>query len=99
MKKWIALVLALAFILALTGCKPDGTTDTPELGEVSGYTQERLEEKLVGLPKEELYRSWGEPVLSGFWGDIWNLSDETNQQVIIYYNGDGIVERVLVDKH
>lgn len=100
MKKLLSLVLALTFMLVLTGCKPDKTTDTPKLGEFSDYTQEQLEEKLVGLSNEELRHLWGEPdgMLSGFWGDIWNLSDESNQQVIIYYSEDGIVEHVLVDK-
>lgn len=55
MKKYPAFVLALAFLLVFAGCKPDGTTDIPELGEISDDTQEQLEEKLAGLSNEELY--------------------------------------------
>ena len=40
LKKLTALVLSLVFAFGLGGCKskPDGTGDTPELGEISHYT-------------------------------------------------------------
>lgn len=102
MKKLTVLVLVLTFISALVGCanRRDGTADTPELDEISDYTQEQLEEKLLGLSNEELHHLWGEPdgMLSGFWGDIWSLSDESKRQIIIYYDADGFVEHILVDE-
>ena len=58
-----------------------------------------LEEELIGLSEEELHRRWGEPdgVLSGFWGDIWNLGALSDRQIIVYYSAEGIVETVKVD--
>ena len=60
--------------------------------------QEQLEEKLIGLSQEEIYRSWGEPDghLSGFWGEIWQLASEKSKHVTVYYDENGIVEHVMV---
>ena len=98
MKKFIALVLAFVFVLGLVGCKPDEITDIPELVEITDFTQEQLEEKLIGLSQEEIYRSWGEPDghLSGFWGEIWQLASEKSKHVTVYYDENGIVEHVMV---
>lgn len=97
MKKLIALGLSLAF--ALTGCasRPDGTVDTPELGEISHYSQEQLEEKLIGLSTEDMHNLWGEPdgMLYGLWCDIWYFNDKQNQQIAVYYDKDGIVENII----
>lgn len=93
-KKWIAFGLLLAFVL--TGCanRPDGTVDIPELGKLSNYTKEQLEEKLIGCSIEEIHHSWGEPdgMLYGLWGDTWYLNDEQNQDITVYYDKDGVVE-------
>lgn len=99
MKKYMALVLALVCALGLVGCasKTDRTADIPELSEIADYTQEQLEEKLIGLSDEEMYNSWGEPdsMLSGLWGDIWSLGGESDKKVILYYDKDGIVEHII----
>ena len=99
MKKRIALVLVLFCVLGLVGCKPDGTIDVPELVEVAEFTQEQLEEKLIGLSQKETYHSWGEPDghLSGFWGDTWQLNSEKGEYIIVYYDKDGIIENVKVN--
>lgn len=75
----------------------ENSADIPELGEVSNYTQEQLEEKLIGLSIEETHNLWGEPdsCLSGLWGDTWYLKDEQNQQITVYYDKDGIVENII----
>lgn len=98
MKKLTVFILSLVFILALCGCKPDGTTDTPKLGEISNYTQEQLDEKLLGLLQEELHNLWGEPdgMLSGLYGDIWVLDKESGKEIIIYYDRDGMAENIII---
>ena len=74
----LILAVAVVAIIKFTGFanKPDGSTDTMELNEVSGYvlekgyTQEQIEEKLKGEFRNDIIASWGEPdgMLSGFWG-------------------------------
>ena len=98
MKKFIALVLAFVFVLGLVGCKPDEITDIPKLAEITDFTQEQLEEKLIGLSQEEIYRSWGEPDghLSGFWGELWQLASKKGEYITVYYDENGIIENVLV---
>ena len=51
---------------------------------------------LVGYDRDQLHEIWGEPdsMLSGFWGDRWEVDDGTN--VIVYY-GAGGVEYVKID--
>lgn len=101
MKKLVVFVLALACALSLVGCESDRTTDTPALEEITGFTQKQLEDKLIGLSQEEIHHSWGEPdgQLSGFWGDIWQLNNERDEHIIIYYDDDGIVEHIIVSNH
>lgn len=93
-KKTAVLSLFLAAALALGGCagKPGSL---PNLDEIPGCTQEQLDETLPGRSREELLGAWGEPdgMLSGFYGDIWNLSGEDRDRIILYYDADGVVER------
>lgn len=100
MKKHIVFVLTLTAALALAGCasRPDGTADTPEFGEIADYTQEQLDEKLIGRSQEEIHSAWGEPdgMLSGFRGDIYHVPDGY-ESMILYYDADGIVETIKVD--
>lgn len=100
MKKHIIFVLALTAALALAGYagRPDGTVGTPELGEIAGYTQEQLDEKLIGRSQEELHSAWGKPdgMLSGFWGDIYHVPDGY-ESIILYYDADGTVETIKAD--
>ena len=106
MKKHIYLALILICILSLASCKSDETIGTIDLKEVNtlvsekGYTEEDLEEKLVGQHREDIINLWGEPdgMLSGFWGDTWRLSDESNQQIILYYDKSGVVEYIRIGK-
>ena len=53
-------------------------------------------EQLQGYKNTQLIEVWGEPnsSLSGMWGDIW----ETNNTycLIVYYDRNGVVERVTV---
>ena len=101
MKKLVVFVLALVCALSLVGCKLDRTTDTPAFEEITDFTQKQLEDKLIGLSQEEIHRSWGEPdgQLSGFWGDIWQLDNERDKHIIIYYDDDGIVEHIKFSSH
>lgn len=62
MKKLIVFVLVLTFMLSVADCASmrDGTMDTLELDEISDYTQEQLEERLIGRSQEDLHNTWGE---------------------------------------
>ena len=96
MKRTAAFILAFIFLIMLCSCKPEGATDTPELPEISGYTQEQLEEKLIGLSIDEIHHSWGEPDghLSGFWGEIWSLDGGKENIIVLYYDENGMVEYI-----
>lgn len=52
---------------------------------------------LIGYDRDQLHEIWGEPdsMLSGFWGDRWEVDDGTN--VIVYYAADGKIEYVKID--
>lgn len=102
----LILAVAIVAIIKFTGFanKPDGSTDTMELSEVSGYvlekgyTQEQIEEKLKGEFRNDIIASWGEPdgMLSGFWGDMWYLDDKDDMRITLYYDGDGYVTNVRI---
>lgn len=116
MKKKIMIVLGVVLVLVVVlsviavktfgefGSRPEGATDTMELGEVrglvieKGYTQEEIEEKLKGEYRENILVSWGEPdgKLSGFWGEVWFLDEEKDKKIILYYDAEGYVENVRI---
>lgn len=60
------------------------------------FSSDEVLRMLGGIKYEELYELWGEPdgALSGFWGDIWDIGN--NKQIIVYYNGVGFVENVII---
>ena len=100
--KRMAAMLAAVCLLCLVGCSGQENISEMNLKQVSGlvsekgYDEDDFKEKLAGQSREDMIDLWGEPdgMLSGFWGDTWNLADDTNQQIILYYDRDGIVEDV-----
>lgn len=106
MKKYISLVLIFSCMLALASCasKPDNTTDIIEFSEVQGlvllkgYTAEQIKADISGNARDTIIESWGEPNghLSGFWGDIWTLDEESGQYITLYYDADGHIEEVVI---
>jgi len=51
---------------------------------------------LIGLPRERLTDAWGDSdgMLSGFWGDIWEVNGLG--KVIVYYDQDGDIEHIKI---
>ena len=68
------------------------------LTEVNQYTQEELNENLIGTSREMLWSFWGDPdgMLSGLLGDIWKLDTDTDKHITVYYK-DGIVESIKIN--
>ena len=102
MKKLIALILSLTFVLALVGCRPDGTTDTPELSEICEMTDEQIESKLIGEFRENILHSWGEPdevlLLSGephtassVTSEKYYLNESDSEYIILHYDNEGYI--------
>lgn len=98
------MLILLVFVLALTGCAGE-QTELIKLDEVKafvsekGYTGEDFKDRLTGkFSNKDLINAWGEPdgTLSGFWGDIWNLDEDGNRVIVIYYDNDGYVKDILV---
>lgn len=98
MKYFIKVFSILFCVLGLVGCRPDGTTDTPELEEITRFTQEQLDEKLIGLPHEEIFHSWGEADIqfSGFWGHSWYLDDSKDKYISAYYDEKGYIKEIVI---
>ena len=102
----VALIVATVLVVGVTtafatSAKADSNyvSDTVmEKSDMLNYTQEQLEEKLIGLSGEEMHNAWGEPdgYLSGFWGDIWNLDDNNNTFIAFYYDEKGYVENIVI---
>ena len=34
----------------------------------------------------------------GSFGDVWYLSDESNKQIVVYYDKDGVIEHILLEE-
>lgn len=86
MKKLFALLLLCA-ALPLSAC--GGAAPAPETSAFGAH--------LLGQSREDVLQILGEPdgVLSGFYGDVWDLEDGTS--VILYYDADSRVELVKAE--
>lgn len=103
MRKIFLFVSVFICALCLAGCsKKSDSDDILTLKEINGlvtekgYTENDCLEELSGRHEKEMAAAWGEPdgMLSGFWGDIWYLSDD--KQIIVYYDKDGAVENIRI---
>ncbi len=76
----------------------DQSGQLPEINELANFSEEQLNELFVGVSEEEIHQSYGEVrgILSGFWGDLYNLPDG-EKRIIFYYNTDGKVQAVKTD--
>ena len=94
MKKILAI---LAPCMIFSSCKDGDHSDTVSLAEVSrlvfdeGYSEADVLETIRGVSYEDLDKLWGDHGgLSGFWGDVWSISDgEDKKQIIVYYDNNG----------
>ena len=57
-----------------------------EISSSNYGTQEIIEDRLIGITREDLIDVWGEAdgSLSGLYGDIWDLGD--GYELIVYYD-------------
>lgn len=98
-KKTMLLVSALAFVvlalvcaLVSVGNRSDGTTDTIELVEVSKWSQERVEKKLIGEYRGNILHSWGEPdAILTETSDKYYLDEDNSRYIILYYDNDDYI--------
>ena len=99
----VLLIIGVGLVL---GYRFMSTKDVVQLKEVSGlvlekgYDSEDIKELLEGIPQKKMHAKWGNPDghLSGFWGEIWFLNQEKDGRITLYYDEDGKVEDVIVDK-
>ncbi|MBO5128151.1 MAG: hypothetical protein J6D10_11340, partial [Clostridia bacterium] len=71
MKKFIALILLLTFVLSLVGCSSKHSI--PTLTEVSQMGYEEVNEVLSGRTINELRGAWGDPIDSDENGESWQV--------------------------
>ena len=91
MKKFIALILLLTFVLSLVGCS--SKQSIPTLAEVSQMGYKEVNEILSGRTINELRGAWGDPIDSDENGDSWQV--DSSMIITVKYNvstNSGIVE-------
>ncbi|MGN0586821.1 MAG: hypothetical protein ACI4JF_05985 [Oscillospiraceae bacterium] len=90
MKKILAVII---LSVILTGCANAENIPAPETLMPNG--DEYAAEQLSGYTDKQLAKAWGKPdgFLSGFYGDIWNTSDD-GDHIVIYYNENSAVMAV-----
>ncbi len=64
-----------------------------------GYTEEDLEENLIGQTREEIVASWGESDMehTDFLGDTWMLDDNRGKRITLYYDENEYEEKAIYD--
>lgn len=104
MKKLIITAMFVCILLLSSCSTKSDSVDVLDIAEISGlvtekgYTEEDFQDELLGKNRDSIINAWGEPdgMLYGFWGDIWLLSDESDKQIILYYDQDGIIENIRI---
>lgn len=89
------ITLGVLWMAMLAGCQKEEAVLS--LHEISGMTDEQIEQKLIGVSHEKLTDAWGEPVwgLFGMDGEIFLLEDK--RAVLVYYGGENrTVEEVRI---
>ena len=102
-----ALAALTAAVFLLAGKTAPAGLPGPEELPIMG--REAAEAALLGLPREDVLRAWGEPdgCLSGLFGDIYTL--ESGGHITVYYDTEPMsqgtadgqtvpVERVLISE-
>ena len=94
-----AILCAVAAVCLLTNPEenPEGLPTLEQTYLAISSKGEDFDVGLKGCPRDRLIDCWGEPddMLSGFWGDIWELTGLA--EVIVYYDQDGLVEQIRVN--
>ncbi len=104
-----AAALAVLTAVVLAFAARTGPAGLPPPEDLAALGPEAAEAALLGLPRGDVLRAWGEPdgMLSGFFGDIYSLEDGT--RIIVYYDTEPMnqgtagsravpVEHVLISK-
>ena len=100
----ILKLLAVLIVIVFSIYRAALASKVAELDEVSdlifneGYGAADVFEIVNGVHYENLAEKWGAPdgERSGPRGDFWNIG--TNKQIIVYYDGDGCVRNVRINK-
>ncbi len=95
--KTIVCTLLCALLLTLTGCGKD----IPSLDTVSIDNIDTIQTEFADCTRKDLIRAWGEPdaSLSGLYGDIWDLEEELEAYLTVYYNEDDTYNSSLINYH
>lgn len=103
MRKLSLFTLFLSLMLVLAGCSVQGDTNSiPLKNKLDEYTEEQLNEKLVGVSRDEIIDTWGEPdsMCSGLYCDFYKLNSD-DKSIGVYYDEDSrvyIVEKFLFNE-
>ena len=94
--KWGAMAACLCLMLVafpvIQNLTSTQAPDTIELGEVTEWSAERVEKKLIGEYRENILHSWGEPdfVLTDT-SDKYYLDEDDSRYIILYYDNEGYI--------
>ena len=94
--KWGAIAACLCLMIAafpiIHNFTQTQTADTIELGEVSEWPLERVENKLIGEYRENILHSWGEPdAILTETSDKYYLDEDNSRYIILYYDNEGYI--------
>ena len=98
MRRLVLFLAGALCLLGLTGC-PACVLNLDELGalaEEKGYTEEDILEGLPAQCQDSETEAWGPPhgMPPAFWGHIWYFGEGDGRRIVVYYDGDGLVEHV-----
>ena len=105
-KKIVIAVVVVAVLVATTVAMyfVNFSNDIPDKElvylqlQLDGKDEDFVMSQFEGCTKEKLVQKWGKPdgTLSGFYGDIWAITE--NESIVVYYSANSIVEHIKLQQ-
>lgn len=94
----VAAVLAVVAVLLLMNAPVEIPSKEMAYLQLDTKGEEFVLEQIKGVPRERLIECWGEPDggLFGFFGDIWEISED--ECIVVYYSDNAEVEEIRLNR-
>mgnify|MGYP003294232523 CR=1 FL=1 len=99
MKKITIFILLFSLMFSSAGCSTLNNKGIFNKNSLAKFSVEQLNEKLIGIPRDEIIDILGEPdgMCFGMYCDFYNLSIEDESIGIYYGEGDKVYEVIKID--
>ena len=88
----LSVVVLLVIVIVAIPSSPEGYVDLVEIAELSKYSDEELQSRMVGQHRVDINEAWGSPAVADSEPniDVYKFED-ANYQITLEYDSNGCV--------